>query len=93
MMVEVVRRPTSWAVPDHVQPFGGVDLVGQMMARTSSSRISAAVPGSEPSPRPSAAQEVASGTPSVARPAHLERREGVDVHAGRAAFTARRSSR
>ena len=28
MMVEVVRRPTSWAACDDFEPFGGVELVG-----------------------------------------------------------------
>ena len=59
-------------------------LSGQMIARTSSSRISAAVPGSVPKPASfSSARNAGPAAPSVAAPCvDLQRREGVHVHPG-----------
>ncbi len=50
MIVDVVRSPTACAVPSNVQPLVRSQLSGHRMARTSSSRISAAVPGTRASP-------------------------------------------
>ena len=44
MIVTLDRNPTRWP-PVCLEPLLGVTLSGQRMARTSSSRISAAVPG------------------------------------------------
>ena len=49
-----------------------VILSGQMTARTSSSRISAAVPGNEPRPASfSSPRNACTGTPSVAAPCQI----------------------
>ena len=50
MMVMLERRPTLWAVRCASSHSSVLILSGQMTARTSSSRISAAVPGSVLSP-------------------------------------------
>jgi hypothetical protein len=47
MIVAVVLTPRVWAVSTTSSHWAVVILSGQVMARTSSSRISAAVPGSE----------------------------------------------
>ena len=51
MSVTFERRPTRCAASCTGEPLVVVTLSGQMTRRTSSSRTSAAVPGSEPSPR------------------------------------------
>ena len=50
MMVMLERRPTEWAVRCASSHSSVLILSGQITARTSSSRISAAVPGSVFSP-------------------------------------------
>ena len=50
MIVTFERRPTPWAVRWASSHSSVVTLSRQMIARTSSSRISAAVPGSVASP-------------------------------------------
>jgi hypothetical protein len=53
MIVTLERSPTRWAVRWALEPLVGVEILsGQSTARTSSSRISAAVPGSDAGPRP-----------------------------------------
>ena len=85
MMVAVVRSPTACAASTTSSHCAVLILSGQMMARTSSSRISAAVPGSVPSPAAfSFARNAATVMPERRRALRdLERREGVDVHVGR----------
>ena len=70
MMVEVVRRPSAWAARCTSSHCAVFILSGQMTARTSSSRISAAVPGRVPSPAVLQLGEelVDSDSPSVAAP-------------------------
>ena len=85
MIVAVVRIPSRCAVSMTSSHCAVLILSGQMIARTSSSRISAAVPGNEP--RPASLQLRRETTdiemPSVAAPcADFQRREGVDVHLG-----------
>ena len=84
MMVEVVRRPSRCAARCTSSHWPVLILSGQMMARTSSSRISAAVPGRVPRPASfSCARNSRTDSPSVAAPCVTsERREGVDVHLG-----------
>src|SRR3981081_4036760 len=50
MIVTFERSPASWAAACTSSHWPVVTLSGQLIRRTSSSRISAAVPGSEPSP-------------------------------------------
>jgi hypothetical protein len=67
MMVAVLRNPTACAARI-TQPLLGVILSAQMSARTSSSRISAAVPGRLESPAARSGQVFAQRQPSVSAP-------------------------
>ena len=73
---------------DDVEPLRGRDLVGADDARTSSSRISAAVPGRLPSPAAFNSREECPHRDAERLRAlkHLQRREGMDVDVGRSAF-------
>ena len=83
-MVDVVRKPTRWAVSITSSHCAVLILSGQMTARTSSSRISAAVPGSVPRPASLEAHQVFLERQVGGRRAlpDLQRRESVDVHLG-----------
>ena len=82
MMVEVVRRPSACAARTTSSHCAVLILSGQMTARTSSSRISAAVPGSVPRPASFSSREEFAHRAAQRRRAlrHFQRREGVDVH-------------
>ena len=72
MIVAVVRRPSACAASITWSHWSVAILSGQMTARTSSSRISAAVPGSEPNPAScSAARKSGTARPSVAAPCQI----------------------
>ncbi len=74
MMVMLERSPTSWAVRCASSHSSVFTLSGQSTARTSSSRISAAVPGSEPSPASlRRVRYAASGSPSRLAPSVTSR--------------------
>ena len=76
MIVTFERSPTRWAASCTASHCSVVTLSGQMTARTSSSRISAAVPGNDPSPNPrNRARYSSSGSPSVAAPCQTSRAE------------------
>ena len=85
MIVMFERRPTSWAVRWASSHSSVLILSGQRMARTSSSRISAAVPGRVLSPASmSRAQVVGQGLAQALGPlGDLEGGEAVDVDVGR----------
>ena len=69
MMVEVVRSPSACAARATSTHCWVLILSGQMIARISSSRISAAVPGNVPRPASlSCARNSLSDRPSVAAP-------------------------
>ncbi len=96
MMVAV--RPEADAVrgPHDVEPLlRCVILSGQSIARTSSSRISAAVPGSVPRPAAfSSRRNSVTGMPSVCAPCQISSGENAcTCISGTAAFTARQMSR
>ena len=72
MIVAVLRRPSACAASITASHWPVTILSGQITARTSSSRISAAVPGSEPSPAScSAARNSGTVRPSVAAPCQI----------------------
>ena len=95
MIVAVVRNPTLWAVSMTSSHCSVLILSGQRMSRTSSSRISAAVPGKVP--RPASRRffrNSSSVTPRVAAPCHTSRGEkACTCIRGIASFTALQISR
>ena len=83
MIVTFDRSPTRWAVRWASSHSAVVTLSGHRTARTSSSRISAAVPGSVRRPVVEAPQVGLEGLAEASRPlGHLERGEPVDVDLG-----------
>ena len=87
MIVTFERSPTRCAASCTASHCSVVTLSGQITARTSSSRISAAVPGSEPSPSVAQPRQVLLEREPERRRAlpDLERRERVDVQPGQLA--------
>ncbi len=81
MIVTFERRPTAWAARCASSHCSVLTLSGQSTARTSSSRISAAVPGRVLSPASRSVDEVLGERHPRAPGAlgHLEGGEGVDV--------------
>ena len=81
IIVAVERRPTPCAVRMTCSHCAVETLSGQRMRRTSSSRISAAVPGSEPRPGLLEPRQVVGEIPLLRRRSlpDLERRERVHV--------------
>ena len=72
MIVAVVRKPSPCAAAITESHWSVTILSGQMTARTSSSRISAAVPGSEPNPAScSSARKSGTVRPRVAAPCQI----------------------
>ncbi len=88
MIVTVLRSPTACAASMTSSHWPVLILSGQITARTSSSRISAAVPGSELSPAVlQLAQEIGDRTAErLGALPDFERREGVDVDVGHRFF-------
>ncbi len=95
MIVDVVESPISWAVAIVDSQAAVSTLSGQIMRRTSSSRISAAVPGSVARPASrSSPRKTPTGSPSVVAPCVTSSGENAWMWIpGAAAFAARQMSR
>jgi hypothetical protein len=76
MIVAVVLMPRRWAFSTTSNHCAVLILSGQMTARTSSSRISAAVPGNEPRPASfNLPRNACTDTPSVEAPCQISNGE------------------